>query len=205
MKQPLLTIAIPYTEERVEEYTSLKNEFERQIREYKLEGEVEIICDATGKEMTIGEKRGLLYQKANGLMTVEWDSDDWVHKGGLKLIVDAIKTDPTVNAIGYKEWCKMNGKDYFSNHSNEYPNWYGDGSKLLHDGFHYHRNIFFKDPINTELARSVEMPKIRWNEDEQFAMAIAPLIKKQTYIDEFIYIYQYEPKDTFEERYGINK
>lgn len=136
-------------------------------------------------------------------MTVQWDSDDWIHAGGVKLILDAIKEDVYVDAIAYKEWCKMNGKDYFSNHSNEYNGWYGDGSHLLHDGFHYHRNIFFKDPINTKLARSIEVPMLRWNEDEQFATLIAPLIKKQTYINEFVYIYQYEPKDTFAERYGI--
>lgn len=205
MIKPLLTIAIPYTEERVDDYLKLKSEFERQIEKYNLYNEVEIISDATGKEMPIGEKRQLLYMASNGLMTVQWDSDDWVHSGGLKLMTDAIKVDIGADAIGYKEWCKMEGKDYFSNHSNEYSGWYGDGSRLLHDGFHYHRNIFFKDPINTELARSIEVPKIRWNEDEQFATLIAPLIKKQTYINEFIYIYQYEPKDKPEERYGFNK
>lgn len=31
MIKPLLTIAIPYTEERVDDYLKLKSEFERQI------------------------------------------------------------------------------------------------------------------------------------------------------------------------------
>ena len=82
--QPLLTIQIPFTEERRKEVESLIAEFSRQCDLYNIiNGEIEIYIDGRGREVSIGQKRTDMYQKANGLFVVQWDSDDWISEDGI--------------------------------------------------------------------------------------------------------------------------
>ena len=71
------------------------------------------------------------------------------------------------------------------------------------DGYSYVRCPFYKDVIRTDIAKSVPFPRIRYNEDEQWSMAIKPLLTNEIHIDEELYYYNYEPKDSHAERYGI--
>ena len=63
---------------------------------------------------------------------------------------------------------------------------------------------FYKDVIRTDIAQSVPIPHIRYNEDEQQSMALKPFLTDEIHIDEELYYYIYEPKDTHEERYGFD-
>lgn len=204
MTKTLLTIQIPYTEERIPDYNRLMSEFKGQVKENGYEDLVEFQDDKTGKEMTIGEKREKLYARANGLFVVQWDSDDWIHPNGIKLIIEAIKSNPEVDCITYEESVDLDGRLYKSNHSVSYNGWYGDGSHLLHDGFHYHRFPFMKNPIKTAIAQSVPVPHIRFAEDNQWSDALRGIIKTEIHIPEQIYWYIYRATNP-EERYGFNR
>ena len=198
MNQPLLTIQIPYTKDRMREKDLLESEFQRQISVFGLHDLIHIQIDGRGKEVPIGQKRNDLYQLALGKYVVQWDSDDWIAADGLYWIIEACKKD--VDVVTYKELCVMNGIVKQSDHSLFYNKWEDN-----FNGWDFVRTPFFKNPIRTEIAKQVQVPPIRFNEDEQFSYAIKPLLQTEHDIDQFIYHYIYSPKDTHEERYGLNK
>ena len=198
--QPLLTIQIPYTEERTQETIKLKNEFLRQAE--LTNGAIELYIDGRGREVSIGQKRTDMYQKSTGLFTVQWDSDDWISDDGLLKIVQAIRSNPTVDCVTYQEYVHINGVNYTSRHSIEYLDWEGDGNTQFPDGFNFHRTPYMKDVIRTEIAKSVPVPDSRFGEDHAWSKLIKPLLKTETHIPEEIYHYIYITNQTFEERYG---
>lgn len=201
--QPLLTIQIPFTEERRFETEKLMGEFQSQCKEYNLfNGEVELYVDGRGREVPIGQKRTDMYQKANGLFVVQWDSDDWISEHGIATILMAIKQNPNVDCITYEEYVHINGVNYTSNHSIEYSDWEGEGNTEFPDGFNFHRTPYMKDVIRTEIAKSVPVPDLRWSEDYEWSKLIKPLLKTETHLQEEIYHYIYISNQTFEERYG---
>jgi hypothetical protein len=195
MSQPLLSILIPTTPERQVEFDRLLDRLEILSAGYN----VKIISDDTGKHMTIGEKRERLYKAANGLYSWQIDSDDDIADNAIDLIIGAIKSNPEIPCITFREKCMMNGEYKTSNHSIRYDKWQDN-----FDGYSYTRCPFYKDVIRTDIAQSVPFPHIRYNEDEQWSMAIKPLLTAEIHIDEELYYYIYEPKDTREERYGLN-
>src|SRR3954463_7941555 len=220
MTQPLLSILIPTVVGREDELNGLIKKicgstvYYNTIEDFKGMrfiyyyvpggGDIEIVIGKDTKEITIGEKRELLYKRAKGLFSWQIDDDDSIAPNAIELILQAIKDNPTVDVISFEEYCNMDGKEYKSNHSATYSGWYGDGSHLLHDGFHFHRTPFFKDVIRTELAKSVPIPHIRFGEDNEFADSLLPLIKSEHHISEPLYRYIHISSD-HETRYGFDK
>ena len=200
--QPLLTIQIPFTEERREETDKLTAWFWYQIDLFNLSGLVEIQADGRGRQISIGQKRTDLYKAANGLFVVQWDSDDWVSDEGVYDIVNAIKKTPEVDCVTYEEHVHINGVNYTSNHSILYHDWEGEGNTEFADGFNFHRTPYMKSVIKTEIAKSVPVPDCRFSEDHQWSKLIKPLLKTEHHIEEEIYHYIYISNQTFEERYG---
>jgi hypothetical protein len=150
------------------------------------------------KTMTIGEKRERLYQLSDGIYSWQIDDDDSIAPNAIEKILAAIDNNP--DCITFEERCDMNGEIKRSNHSLKYDRWQDN-----FDGFDYVRSPFYKDVIKTEIARSVPFPHIRYNEDEQWSMALLPHLKNEIHIDEQLYYYSYYPKETHNERYGIDK
>lgn len=198
MTQPLLSILIPTVVGREDEFNSL---YIKLMCYYQGEN-VEIGYIKDNKEITIGEKREQLYRMANGLFSIQVDDDDELAPNAIELILEAIKINPEVDVITFEEYVNIDGKEYKSNHSNEYADWKGDGSKLLEDGFHFHRTAFFKSVVRTELAKSIPVPKLRWAEDHQWAQALKPHLKTEIHINQQLYKYLHISTN-FNERYGI--
>jgi hypothetical protein len=157
--------------------------------------EVELCMISDEKEMTLGEKRERLYQMASGKYSWQVDSDDLIAENAIPLILAAIDNKP--DCITFREKCMMNCAYYTSNHSLKYDKWQND-----YDGYNYVRTPFYKDVINTEIARSVPFPHIRYNEDEQWAAALKPHLKTEIHINEELYYYIYN-ETPHAERYGI--
>jgi len=199
MNEYLLSIQIPFTEERFCEFKSLCRVVDAQRAK---RNDIELIWDDTGKEMTIGEKRNILYAKSNGIYSWQIDSDDDISPDAVWRIMEAIKQSP--DCITFQEKCTIDGVEYSSNHLLEYGDWEGDGSKLLWDGWHFHRTTFFKSIIKTEIARNVPVPHIRFGEDHQWAQTLKPHLKTEVHIPEFIYYYQHTSSN-FSERYGFDR
>lgn len=196
----LLSILIPTTIDRREQFIKLKSELKRQIVEGGFVDSVEIKSCEDNKEISVGQKRNMLYAAANGKYSVQWDSDDWIHPDGIKIILQAAKEGK--DCITYKEHCTMDGEAKFSNFSLQYTDWNGEGNNILSDGFHFQRTPFFKTPILTSICQQVGVADMRYGEDHDFARKIKSLLKTETHIDEFIYLYQHASTE-FNERYGI--
>jgi hypothetical protein len=165
---------------------------------------IEIMAGKDNKELSIGEKREMLYKEATGIYSWMIDDDDDIAPNAIEQILAAIKMNPTFgkpypSCITFREKCMMNGEYKSSNHSIKYEKWQDN-----FDGFDYVRCPFYKDVIRTDIAKSVPFPHIRYNEDEQWSKAIKPFLLDEVHIDEELYYYIYEPKDTHEERYGIS-
>ena len=151
------------------------------------------------KEKSIGDKREYMYQHSNGLYSFSIDDDDNISGNAIQLMLEAIKSNPEIPCITFREKCMMNGEYKSSNHSIKYDKWQDN-----FDGYDYVRCPFYKDVIRTDIAKSVPFPHIRYNEDEQWSMAIKPFLTDEIHIDEELYYYIYEPKEDFNTRYGIN-
>lgn len=212
--KPVLSILIPSTPDRRKDLSKLldcisEQEYTRKVdmfdigelscsKYYDLLCPIEILVFEDAKIMTIGEKRELLYKHAKGTHSIQVDSDDLLAPNAIQLILEAIKSNPEIPCITFRERCMMNGVYKTSNHSIKYDFWCDN-----FDGFDYCRSPFYKDVIRTDIAQSVPFPNIRYNEDEQWSYAIKPLLTSEIHIDEELYYYIYEPKDTHNERYGI--
>lgn len=213
---PLLSILIPTIVGREERFTNLinklKNGYECKDTKtvfangdiwgwyYDFELPIEIIFYSDNKQMTIGEKREKLYKGCHGKYSIQVDDDDELAPNAIELILEAIKSNPEIPCITFRESCMMNGQYKSSNHSIRYFQWMDN-----QDGFDYVRSPFYKDVIRTDIAKSVPFEHIRYNEDERWAKAIYPLLTDEIHIDQELYYYIYEPKETHEERYGLNR
>lgn len=163
---------------------------------------VEILSIRDNKEMSIGEKRELLYRQAAGDYSWQIDDDDSISDNAIKLILEAIKQNP--DCITFEEYCLMNGVEYKSNHSLAYAKWEGDGSAELEDGFHFHRTPFMKSVIKTEIAKLVPVPHCRFGEDNMWADELQKHLKTEIHIPSQLYRYIHTSSD-FNERYGFDK
>jgi len=222
----LLSILIPTVVGREEEYSKLVSSFFPFIRATQKHGiytkehyrwylecgdnidlekttilpcNIEFISLSDNKDVTIGEKREELYKLANGIFSWQIDDDDSIAPNAIELILNAIRSNPEVSCITFREKCTMNGEYKSSNHSLKYSQWMDNS-----DGYDYVRSPFYKDVIRTDIAKSVPFHRVRYNEDELFAKDIYPLLTSEIHIDEELYYYIYEPKESHNERYGIH-
>jgi hypothetical protein len=203
MSQPLLSILIPTVIGREKEFMHLKGRIESIFQNNNIKaGTVECRAMIDDKRMTIGEKREKMYKEAKGLYSWQVDDDDDISDDSIILILRAIKQKP--DCITFQEKVVIDGGEYKSNHSMYYPDWAGDGNKILDDGFHFQRTPFFKSVIRTDIARKVPIPHIRFGEDHQWAQALNPLLQTEVHIEEQIYLYTHNSSDPTE-RYGLDK
>lgn len=219
MTTPLLSILIPTVVGREESFNKLvakimgsyKWEETKTVAtdwawgvKWCLDIPIEIYFYYDDKILTIGEKREKLYMAAQGTHSIQVDDDDELAPNAIELILQAIKSNPEVDCITFEEYCNMDGREYKSNHSLTYSTWYGDGSRLLHDGFHYHRCPYFKSVIKTSIAQSVPVPKVRYAEDVQWSEELFHHLHTEIHISEPLYRYIHI-SSPFNERYGISE
>ncbi len=201
MNNPLLSILIPTVFEREDLCNLLLQKLGSQI--LNLNGTdkimVSVMREVDNKEMSIGEKREKLYQKATGLFSWQIDDDDDIAEGSIEKILEAIKNNPDVDCITFREKCIIDGVYKRSNFSHKYDGW-----KDNFDGFDWVRDVFYKCVIKTEIAKKVPFPHIRYNEDQQWGVALKPFIHTEHHIDEEIYYYIHN-SSPLHERYGFDK
>jgi glycosyltransferase involved in cell wall biosynthesis len=162
----------------------------------------EIIVANDDKTTTLGEKRELMYQHARGEYSWQLDDDDSIAPDAIEKILAALHTKPDV--VTFQEKATMNGREYKSNFSHKYEDWEGDGNSVLADGFHFHRTVFYKCVVKTEIARKVQFKRIRFGEDHEWAKDLKPHIESEIHLDEEIYYYIHNstPQE-HDSRYGI--
>lgn len=178
-----LSILICTTSTREKVIRGLLRNLNHQIKKYPLEVELLINGHETDN---VGKKRNDLLLQANGTHCVFIDSDDMVSKDYVKLILNALRSDP--DCVGISGIITTNGKDLRQWHiSKEYGTWYKKGRN-------YYRTPNHISPIRTELARKVMFPEISHGEDAVFSRNVHPLLKSEVIIKGNIYSYLYNSK-----------
>jgi len=163
----------------------------------------EIIFCGDDKEMSIGQKRNILYREASAEYCWQIDDDDWIHPNAIELIVKYLQSKP--DCVTFEEKCLINGKEYRSNHSLNYEDWNGDGSTILEDGFHFQRTPFYKDVIKNTIARNLKLEHIRYGEDHEWSRRLKPHLRNEVHLKTQIYEYIHNSKpEEHNDRYGIN-
>ena len=155
-------------------------------------------------EMSIGNKRNLLYEKANGLYTIQWDDDDWISDDGIAKIMEGIKSGCDVvtfnNYTDIPQWGRL---QYF----HKYISIKNNPSFIDYINSKIFSSPDQKSVIKTELAKQVKFYDMNHSEDWFFMRDILPLLKTEYYINEFIYLYINRTGESMNpyERYKIEK
>lgn len=221
MTQPLLSIQIPCTPDRVKGLIGLLKNIPNGNRVYQTVldahnrlgndficnehiidnnfNPLQIVVYCDDRIMTIGEKREKLYQLSKCTHSFQVDSDDEISDNAIELILETIKSNLDVDCITFEEYVEIDGRVQRSNHSLKYEDWAD-----RQDGYDYVRTPFMKSVIKTEIAKNVPIPHIRFGEDHQWAQALKPHLKTEIHINQQLYRYIHI-STPHNERYGIDK
>ena len=167
-------------------FNSITRELTKQINENNLKNEVEILFYCDNREKTTGHKRNVLIKQANGVFVVFLDDDDKISPNYVKLIVEAIKNNPEVDAIGIRGEYTENGRAPEPFETSLDHNW----EKV--NGWYY-RTINHISPIRKVHAETVKFKDITLGEDYDWTMRLKEtgLLKKEVVIQEPIYFYNF--------------
>jgi len=160
----------------------------------------EILWERDNKEMSIGNKRQKLLERATGDYIVFIDDDDWVSDDYVKLALEAIEQKP--DCIGNLIACDMNGTYENAIGSYKYRDWADNV-----DGYRYVRNIYHMSIVRRDLALKAGFKDMNFGEDYDYCMRLQKELDKvnakEVFIDKEIYIYQYKPENPAI-KYGMN-
>lgn len=163
--------------------------FDVKSHSFKHPDLVEIILDKSNK--SIGEKRNNLLNKAVGEYVCFIDSDDWVSKDYVKLIMDAIQIKP--DCVSLKGVYIVDGEiDGLFDHSITYPRW----ETRKGDTIKYLRNTNHLNTIRRDIAVQFKFPEKNFGEDHDYSKQLqkSGLLKNEVYISEVLYEYRYNSK-----------
>jgi glycosyltransferase involved in cell wall biosynthesis len=198
MARPILSICIPTVNGRENSFENLYNEIKRQITELKATKKVEIIVKKDNKEISIGEKRDIMYKQCKGKYSVQIDDDDMISPDYVEQILKAAETD--TDCITYMEHCTIDGKKSKSLFTLKFPQW--ADLKTPVNGCIRVRTPFFKTPIKTKICKKIGVKDMRFGEDHDFSKRIYANLISEYFINEDLYYYQYT-RTPFNQRYGI--
>lgn len=190
----MLSILICTIPEREVKFKALMHELDEQVRRV---GNVQIIYDDRQRsEVSVGQKRNDLLNKAIGDYVCFIDDDDSVPSYYIEEIINAAKLHP--DCIGFNIYCDMEGKICTASASNKYE-W--EENK---DGFRYVRSIYHKTPVLRDHALKIGFADMRFGEDYDYSKRLrdSGLLKNEIYIDRIMYFYNYKYQNP-KEKYGL--
>lgn len=183
-----LSILIPTIVGREDFYKDLKDYLFAQYSG----DEIEICTEKDNREKSIGEKRNLLLERANGKYVAFFDDDDKPSDNYIELLLEGIEKD--VDCCSLKGIITTDGADpRIYEHSLKYSEWRtnGDDAAVKYERPPNHLNC-----IKSEIAKQFKFPETYHGEDHVWSMAIqkSGLLKTEHYIDQVIYYYNYNSK-----------
>ena len=147
--------------------------------------DVEYIFDAD-ENISVGEKRNRLLDKAKGDYIAFVDDDDTISTKYVDLVLEAIKKKPDVVGMVGAYYENGNFQAFFK-HSIEYKSW-NDNSE---GKCKYTRPPNHLNPVKRDLALSIKFPSINIEEDRDYSMRLKDLLKTESMIPIPIYMYNY--------------
>jgi len=189
----LLSILIATVPEREQSFNQLE-----AVLSCQTEGKpVEIISNFTPKEvMSIGAKRQLLLEAAQGEYILFIDDDDTVLPNYLEEILKALESKP--DSVGLNILYIHNGSYRgMCHHSRKHPKWHAIEQT-------FYRGVTQFNPVKRSLALAAGFKDLRYGEDIDYSERLTPLCFKEVEINPIIYIYNYSNKEPHEKKYGIS-
>lgn len=152
-------------------------------------GGVQYVLWKDNREMSVGEKRNKLLEKAAGEYVAFIDDDDIVSENYVKLLLDAAETD--CDCANLKGLYSVNGvNDGIFEHSIRYEKWRTNlnGLEVKYERFPTPLNM-----IKSSIAKQFKFPEKNHGEDHDWSKQIheSSLLKTEHYIPEIIYYYKY--------------
>jgi|SRR3990167_7922771 len=182
-----LSILIPSLISRASELNNLREKITRQCAENNLYDDVEIISSVDNGELTIGEKRNELLQRAKGEYVCYIDDDDDISNEYLKLIFNKIRPD-CCSLTGVITWDGERSEIF--EHSIKYREYKTNETGIpKYERYPNHLNV-----IRTDIAKQFKFPEINHGEDTDFATQIfkSGLLKTESVISEILYHYKFK-------------
>ena len=187
----ILSILIPTLDSRKEYLNNMLDNINSQINKLS-EGihHIELCIDNRVSKST-GEKRNFLLEKAKGKYVWFVDDDDEISTNAIKLIVNALKSNPDV--IGIDGWMTTDGEnrvDWEMRLGHPYCATKRDG-KEFYLRFPNHISV-----MRTEIARQVKFKHVTMGEDYAWAKEINDrcLLKTEAVIGVPLYHYKFRSK-----------
>lgn len=185
-----LSILIPSLISRTEQCANLCQQLHIQLNALNYQNEMEILKDVRGSEVSIGEKRNRLLERATGSYISFFDDDDLPGPNYLKHIFEGINLK--VDCCSLKGIITTDGQNkQIFEHSLKYNAWKENISPAL---VKYERYPNHLNCIKTEIAQLFTFPESNFGEDKAWSDALfkSGLLKSEHYIDEIIYNYLYK-------------
>jgi glycosyltransferase involved in cell wall biosynthesis len=177
-----LSILILTTPDRLNYLTNLLAILKPQV----IDG-VEIIIEEDNFEKTIGQKRNNAIEKAKGDYIAFIDSDDEVSSNYVKLILEAINTNPDCCSLkGVITW-DGNNPEVFE-HSLKYSVW---KTNTNNEAIKYERPPNHLNAIKRDIAIKYDFIPVNHGEDQEWSMRIKDALTTERSINEVIYHYKY--------------
>lgn len=148
------------------------------------------IIQNSSTELTIGEKRNWLLERAESEYVCFIDDDDMICENYLDLLMKA--ADTGCDCASLKGEYSVDGEfDGIFEHSVKYNKWETVEGEVKYLRYPNHLNM-----IRTEIANKFKFPEINHGEDKNWSDQLhkSGLLKKEFYISEVIYYYQYVSK-----------
>ena len=202
----LFSVGILSLKERENIFLPSLDKFYTYIKKYNLEDRVEIIVESDNRELTIGEKRNNVVNKAKGKMLAFIDDDDLVTEDYFKLIVEKIESNENLDVIGITSW----DNNILSQKNDQYV--YRTINSEINKKVYINNKLCKNwptgqlNPIKTSLAKDIMFPKINIHEDFCYGEKIKNKLKNFDAIThKYIYHYRYNTNTTSIKRKPIDK
>jgi glycosyltransferase involved in cell wall biosynthesis len=177
-----LSILILTLPTRIESYSNLIKNLNKQIIENNLINQVQILSLCDTKEISVGEKRNILLQKSVGRYVCFIDDDDLISDDYVIKIINATHFDTDVITF-----CG----DYIENGVTT-----PFSISLRHRGNYNHPNIFYRlpnhlCPVKREIALQCHFTHKNFGEDSDYANMINNHLRNEYHLIDKLYFYMY--------------
>jgi glycosyltransferase involved in cell wall biosynthesis len=178
MKLSILICSVDRVE-RQENLNKLIHEINHQICSNYAEEIVEVLIEKDNGEMSVGGKRNILIEKAQGEYICFIDDDDFISKNYLNLILQNLTKDILLIRIehlinGVKSECIQ-------------PSLYIDYLKTKESV--YCANHFHLCPHKKSISKLVKFKELNFSEDIDYSQRMIPFVSSYDLITEALYIY----------------
>jgi hypothetical protein len=148
--------------------------------------DVEVLIDEDDGDITIGEKRNRLLDRADGKYTCWVDDDDTVDENYVGLLVSALSTDP--DCVGFKANWYTDGK-LFGEASYTIENKHRREVAVTAETFRVERQPGHLTPIRRDIALAVRFNPWNHGEDADYSIRCRPHLQREFFIDRVLYHY----------------